>query len=63
MQKNVDGANHYAQQLQMFRANNLQKQPSAAEWQLMTGEEIYILFELFMLMKIVQKTSLRLQFL
>jgi hypothetical protein len=40
VQKNVDEANRYAQQLQNSRGNNFSKPSSANEWQPMTREEI-----------------------
>ena len=54
--------NRYAEQFKNSRGNIFSKRSRVNEWQSVTADEIYVVLALFMLMGIVQKTSLRLYF-
>ena len=60
VQKIVTETNRYAEQFKNSRGNILSKRLRVNGWQPVTAEEIYVVLALFMLMEIVQKTSLRL---
>jgi len=62
VQKIVTETNRYAEQFKNSRGNIFSKRSRVNEWQPVTAEEIYVVLALFMLMGIVQKTSLRLYF-